>query len=650
MRYKLKCGGKKRIKALFGVDGAITAAATLAAAGITAAATNNAAKKQAKAITDSATTNANALKQQNQNNNALQKEQINFVRDQNKENRQQQQDIQTTLQMMAGQENMNDRLAATQDVAKYGGRPKRRKLSQPSYGGGGFRVTDGGGVIPLDVTEDGYGLYELYGNDHEHYHKTRGGKYKTGVGIKFNDGSEIEGEGNQNSNQGELLYVTPDGAKFISKHSIDGFNPTKAVMNGVHPEEAFMIQEAIKEQEGYNDDGTKQPHRSMKRLNGGFGPIMQQANMTQNPSNGTSSVATGVAFGLNNSATSPIGELQNKDIAKHGGRFRLRCGGRRKAKDGIYAGAGWNTAGNLLGAGITTIGNIFAGKRLANAYNNAGNILADAYSQMKGIDLSEIKREDFAAPHTMAVVRTPNTNINPQLERIRRNAAAETKQINNSTLSSAARQQRLAATNDKMMQQMNEQFAYKQNEDEKIKQANAQRITDTANENANRDVQANKDYTNQRLSLMQYNNDIENSKIAGIAQARADAIMQSSSAKANALQNSMNAFGSALSASGQSFANAYSAANKAKTDYENVMLGADTSAKIDAVIMKNDEVQARALYDSFKDSTNPDSIEYARRLNNKFHFDTTNVNNTTSSNNDTSINYRNRALGHAGSL
>lgn len=600
MRYKLKCGGKKRIKAVFGVDGALAAAGSIAAAGITAAATASAAKKQAKAITDSATTNANALKQQNQNNNALQKEQINFVRDQNKENRQQQQDIQTTLQMMAGQENMNDRLAATQDVAKYGGRPKRRKLSQPSYGGGGFRVTDGGGVIPLNVTEDGYGLYELYGNDHEHYHKTRGGKYKTGVGIKFDNGSEIEGEGNQNSNQGELLYVTPDDAKFISKHSINGFNPTKAVMNGVHPEEAFMIQEAIKEQEGYNDDGTKQPHRSMKRLNGGFGPIMQQANMTQNPSNGTGSVAAGVAFDLNNNATSPVGDLQNKDIARRGGRFRLKCGGRRKAGNGTYAGAGWNVGGNLLGAGITTIGNIFAGKRLANAYNTAGNILADAYSQMKGIDLSEINKSDFAAPHTMAVVRTPNTNINPQLERIRRNAAAETKQINNSTLSSAARQQRLAATNDKMMQQMNEQYAYKQNEDEKIKQANAQRITDTANANANRDVQANKDYTNQRLAMMQYNNDIENSKIAGIAQARADALTQGAAVKSQALQSSMNAFGNALTSSGNAFASAYDNNRKNNVEQAYALLGVNDVDQLKNVIATNDSKGAQVLYDKKK--------------------------------------------------
>ena len=192
MRYKLKNGGKSRPKAIFGVDGAITAAATLAAAGMTTAATLKAANQQSKAVESSARTQAEAIKAQTANNTDLQKESINFQRQINQENRQQQQDIQTTLQLMAGQQNMNDRLKATQEVAKYGGRPKRKKLSKmtsdiPSYGGARipFRVTDGGGVIPIQIDDAGYGLYELYGNDHDHYHKTSGGKYKSGVVLNL---------------------------------------------------------------------------------------------------------------------------------------------------------------------------------------------------------------------------------------------------------------------------------------------------------------------------------------------------------------------------------------------------------------------------------------------------------------------------------
>ena len=170
---------------------------------------------------------------------------------------------------------------------------------------------------------------------------------------------------------------------------------------------------------------------------------------------------------------------------------------------------------------------------------------------MHGIDLSEIDRSDYAPAHVMAVVSNADTNINPQLERIRRDAAAQNKQVNNSTMSSAARQQRLAGINDRSSQRASEQYAYKHNEDQKIQQANAERIQQASAANAQLDAQANQEYAKSKLALMQYNNDIENSKIAGAAQARADAMTQSSTASATAWQNSMNTIGSALAASGQ---------------------------------------------------------------------------------------------------
>lgn len=648
MRYKLKNGGKTRPKAIFGIDGGITAAATLAAASMTTAATIKAANQQAKAIESSAKTQAEAVKAQTTNNTELQKESINFQRQINQENRQQQQDIQNTLQIMAGQQNMNDRLKSTQEVAKYGGRPKRKKLSNmttntPFYGGARipFRVTDGGGVIPIQIDNNGYGLYELYGNDHDHYHKTSGGKYKSGVGIKFADGSTIEGEGNQNSNQGELLYVTPNDNMFISKHSIKGFNPAKAVQQGMHPQEAFDVQQQIKAIYDINDDGSKSDKLPRRESVIGLNQIVQYPFINNAINNAT--VAT--AYNQNNNDT---------QVAKCGGHRKLKCGGRIKKSNGGFwqnhGGAVYNGIGNVLGAGITAIGNSIAGRKLSNAYTNAGNILADAYSQMHGIDLSEISKSDYAPAHVMAVVSNADTNINPQLERIRRDAVAQTKQVNNSTMSSAARQQRLAGINDRSLQRASEQYAYKQNEDQKIQQANAERIQQASTTNANLDAQANQQYAQSKLALMQYNNDIENQKIAGAAQARADALTQSSTARATALQNSMNAVGSALAATGQGFANSYSAMQKSKNDYENVMIGADTSAKVDAVIMKNDETSARALYDSFKDSTNPNSIEYARRLNNKFHFED-NINNSINNNYTTSSNYnRARFLGQAGAI
>lgn len=603
-RIKLKCGGKRRRKAFFGADGAIMAAATLAAAGITAGATAAAAKSQAKSVVESAKTQAQSIKDQTANSNNLQKEQLAFTRSQNQENRQQQQDIQTTLQLMAGQENMNDRMERNKMQVKLGGKPKRRSITSPFYGGGQFQVTDGGGVIPISVTPEGYGLYELYGNDHEHYHKTSGGKRKTGVGIKFNDGSVVEGEGNQNTNQGELLYVTPNDAMFISKHSIDGFNPTKAVMNGIHPMQAFAIQEELKAEKGLNDDGSKSKRRSLKRMLGGPTQYLEQANMTQNPNNGTASVAGGVIYGINNSTTSPVEELQyNNSIAKRGGRIHLKCGGRKKAAWGDYAGATYNAAGNLLGSGISTWGNMWAANRLGNAYQEAGGILADAYSQMRGIDLNELKMEDYAAPHTLAVIRdSNNVSYDPQRERIRRNTASERREINRGTLSSAARQQRLAASNDRMLQRISEVDAAENNAREAIRQGNAERITQTAQENAYRDVLARRDFSRQRLSLLQYNNNIENSKIAGMAQARADALTQSSMAQAQGMQASMSAIGAGLANSGQGFASAFDAARKERTDFTNTYVGLGNEDKITAAILRYEQTGDKSFINSLLSS------------------------------------------------
>lgn len=610
MRYKLKNRCKSRPKAFLGIDGALTAAATLTAAGMTTAATIKAANQQAKAVESSARIQSDAIKAQTANNNDLQKENINFQRQINQENRQQQQDIQTTLQVMAGQQNMNDRLRATQEVAKYGGRPKRKKLSKMtsdtlSYGGARipFRVTDGGGVIPIQINDAGYGLYELYGNDHDHYHKTSGGKYKSGVGIKFADGSTIEGEGNQNSNQGELLYVTPNDNMFISKHSIKGFNPAKAVQEGMHPQDAFDTQQQIKAIYGINDDGSKSNNLPRREALIGLNQAIQYP-FVGNTINDT---ALAITYNQNNN--------NNNQAFKCGGHRRLKCGGRVKKGNGGFwqnhAGATYNAIGNVLGAGITAIGNGIAGRKLSNAYNNAGNILADAYSQMHGIDLSEINRSDYTPAHVMAAVSNADTNINPQLERIRRDAASQTKQVNNSTMSSAARQQRLAGINDRSLQRASEQYAYKQNEDQKIQQSNAERIQQASTTNAQLDAQANQEYAKSKLALMQYNNDIENSKIAGAAQARADAITQSNTASATAWQNSMNAIGSAIANTGQGFASSYEAVRKSDDDFANTYAGLGNEQQVKAALLRYERTGDDSYINSLLNGNSISDLERA---------------------------------------
>ena len=628
-RVKLREGGRPKKF----IGGLISGGATIAAAAMQAAATAAAAKTQSQAMMENARTQAKSIAAQTENNNQLQTESLAFTRQQNAENRQQQQDIQMTLQRLAGQANANDRMEAQKVQVKYGGRPKRRKLkSQPSYGGGDmpFRVTDGGGVIPIQVDPYGYGLYELYGNDHEHYHKAPGGKNKTGVGIKFNDGSVVEGEGNQNSNQGELLYVTPNDAMFISKHSINGFNPAKAVEAGVSPEEAFDYQEYLKTINGVADDGTKAKcgkRKSIKRLYGGYNPVDNFSNITQLPSNGTAPIAAGTIYMVNPSyATSPV-ERYGK--LKLGGRIKANIGYYNNYKNlgydyyptngvgntatngvgntainGVgntsysylpnnfwnnYGGATLNAIGNAGGATLGIIGNSIAGRTLANAYAKAGEIMYDTYSRMHGIDMSEIRKEDFAAPHTMAVIRDPNTNINPQLAHIDRNVATAIRETNRSTMSSAARQLRNAAAIDKGMQDKTERYAYKHNNDEQIKQQSAQTITQVAQANADRDVQARQNYANQYLDALKYNAGVDNARIAGMGQARADALTQAAGARATASQANWNTIGSAINATGNAFSTAFTDARKNNQDYANSWAALGNETKITSAFTRAEQ-------------------------------------------------------------
>ena len=180
-RKKAKCGRKK---AEFGSETAailaaagINSAATAAAAVVGSNATKEAARNQASATIASAQKQAQAIKEQNLKSKELQQESQAFIKDQNAENRELQKDIQMQLAMLTGQQNVNNRLEASKLVVKNGG------MTKPRYSLRGnnmpFKVTAGGYVIPVGNTPEGYNLFEIRGNDHEHYHKAPGGKNKT---------------------------------------------------------------------------------------------------------------------------------------------------------------------------------------------------------------------------------------------------------------------------------------------------------------------------------------------------------------------------------------------------------------------------------------------------------------------------------------
>lgn len=661
-RTKLKKITPNRPKAFLGIG---ETAADLAIAGAIMAssvantvATAKAADTQAKSVLEQGKIQTKALEEQNKNNIELANKTNDINKEEGQKNRQLQQDMNMTLQAGLGVENTNDRRESTKQMVKFGGKAKRKSIkSQPSYGGGRpFKVTDGGEAIPVVVDSDNYGLYELYGNDHEHYHKAQGGKYKSGVGVKFEDGTIVEGEGNQNSNLGELLYVTPNDKYFISKHNIAGFNPAKAVYSGMNPKEAFDIQETLKAVHGYRDDGRKVKHRSMKAFLGGTLPAFNMTSMPQTEPNGDAGVAVAKTkynslntllkrlpkfssfnipkidinnlIGTNANQQIPM-EQNTRSLAKCGKVVRSKkIAGGNWFKDqwNNNRGAVYNTIGNVGGTVISSIGNTIASNKLAKAYGEAGDMIANAYLQRSGIDLSNIKEDDFAAESSMAAIRNADTNINPMLERINRDAASETRNINRNSISSAARLNRLASTNDRRQQRVTEQYANKHNIDEQIKQGNAERITQVAQANADRKTQARRNYTDTLLKGMMYNNDIRNENIIGAAQARSDASLQGSTIKANTLQSNLGAFGSALINTGNAFASSWDAERNNKFNLFSTMAGADRSSQIAMMGLMSDDPAmqkyALSMYNTLRNGTTIQRKQ-AEQINSIFNFNNT---------------------------
>ena len=647
-RNRLRNGRKC---AQFGADGAIMAAATLAAAGINAATTISAAKQQADAVTKSAETNAEALNKQNENNNLLQEKSLNFTKEQNERNRDLQKDIQMNLQILAGQQNANAMRDAAKIQVKHGGSMRKRlrnanTLLRGSNGNLPFEVTDGGSVIPVGFTPEGYELYEIVGNDHEHYHKAQGGRNKTGVGIKFAGSQTIEGEGNQNSNQGELMLVTPDDAKFISKHTIKGYNPAKAVLAGQHPLEAFAIQEQIKDIYGISDDGKHQSTSPVRR-NRPYGGLTTLPITPDLSLDFLAPVATGMvagtrqlkcggrhkaAYGFNfgkppynnmdwfptttnwNSAIGDYNIPQTKsmtitptitrptlsnDVLSNSYHPTTTKSGMTTAQ-GNLLGAGINAGANLLAAGIGAIGNTIAARQLAGAYGQAGNMLANAYSQLRGVDMSALNRKDFRSAHAMAALQAPIVNTGAERSAAERSLQRTLKKIDRGTLSSAAAQNRSARAesdyNDRISQIESNADKLRQG----IIQENMARITQVANENANRDTKANQAYAQAYLNLLQYNNDIANERITGAAQARADALTQRASTLANMRAANAQGFAGAINAGGNAFANSLATNAKMQNELEMSRYGWTPENDLNYTIKNADIDNARLLYKRYK--------------------------------------------------
>ena len=676
---KLKNCGRR--KAIFGSqEAAILAAAginvagTMAASAIGASATKKAAQDQANATIQSAQKQAQAIKDQSAKSKEMQEQSQDFVKEQNAENRELQKDIQLQLQMLTGQQNVNDRLEASKIQVKNGGSTKRKlRLAGkfPSLLRGSenmpFVVTDGGTVIPIGKTPEGYDIYEILGNDHEHYHKAQGGKNKTGVGIKFADGNVIEGEGNQNTNQGEIMVNTPNNAYFISKHSIAGFNPAKMTLDGMHPLQAYAIQEQLKAANGISDDGKHNSTPVEKKLLGGE-PNSLYAMYNQ----------IGPQMGVDTVGDTTVGVASQFTDKKRS----LKCGGktRRKANNGLKW--NWNTgkwegsvandniqvpyapgkqpaatttntstggksstrgkgffsdwtAGNtvdLIGSGIGALGNIggalitasanrSAARTVADAQNRAANLMADAYRSLTGIDMNSIRREDYAAAHAMPVLQAPVSFAQQGISKIDRSLQRTLANAGKYSTSGASAQERMSRAEVNAQDARNEVYSEDQKQMQNIRQANAERVSRAAELNAQLDTQTNKEYTSAYLNALQYNNDINNQKILGAAGALSEGAINSANTMSAAQTSNAQAWANAILGGTQGFTSSLSAMADRKAKLASALLGAGSDSQASYYATVSSEGEARREYDALVAQYNATKDEdtkkrLARQINN----------------------------------
>ena len=612
-RKKLR---NQRPKALFGADGAIMAAATLAAAGIQAAAQYATGKQGADAALEGAKRQADALAQQNENANKLQTEMMQFTKDQNDQSRQVIKDNQMNLQLLAGAQSMRDRREQSKTIVKYGGSKRRRLMDiASSFLQGGnmpFRITDGGGVIPIGQTPEGFDIYKIYGDSHKEYHKSRGGKYKSGVGFKYPDGSEIEGE------RGEIAINTPNNMYFLSRHTRHGFNPAKAVESGMSPQYAYDIQETYKDIDGIDSEGNYTPpvERRYASLGGGVLPYYNTSipNDIYTIMPGATSVAFEQAQMNNRRNSFKNGGNVKQKIASLNNRRKLAGGG---FFNQWYASPIISGVGNFLGAGLSALGTGLGASYMNKRIGEATDVLANAYRNLKGVDINEVFGDNFNASFEqgayMPALRSSYYSADPWLEEVHRNMRRVQGAVGNTTGSTAAQLNRLSSANANAATEAGKIYANKANIEEQNKQQQMQAINEAAAHNAQLKIEGIKNKTGILADLAKFNAGIANEGTLGEAETIASGKMQQGQVRSNMWQGIANSLGSAITQTGLGFANALYNDNIRKDNLTMAKLSATDSGIVNYYGDRNTPLQeAKDYLTSLVDAANTATTQQKR--------------------------------------
>lgn len=584
---KSKQSIKRRPKALFGADGTIMAVAlglqTVNDTVNTILQVNQAkqaaqdAKASAKAQSDSiklaAEEQAAALKAQSENNNKLQEESMAFTKAENEKAREIQKNMQMNMEMMMGKQNAADRAKASKITVKYGG-DVRRKLKNggtnkshiPFTGELGFVITDGAEgvnnpVIPLEITPDGGVIMMVNPKLKDHDEKNKEGRKGFGVATATEHNPFIPTKSNLEMEGGEIFKAKPYTGieSVISKHKLPGtnFNPAANYLAGGNYEEVFNIAENIKSLKNISDSG-KGVKRG-KALNGtnlainqiypvqpniqtdSLGAISTSIIGTHNNNN---AITTG--FNVTDGQQNQVDRSRTNILAKYGKNRRCLAKKGLDSKTLGWMNIGTNTIGginstiaNMLGSGYTREANEEVARLMGEAYTESGDMMADAYNNLTGIDLSQISRDSFRTSPILAQLRTNRVNKNAELDEITRQYQDLSTEIDDNTLSSAARQTKRQKLATATTAARNKVYQQQQAEMDAINNANQELINDVNKTNMLAELQAGQGYTAARLEGLKYNADIANQRILGSASSKSDAILKTAGINANtALTNS----------------------------------------------------------------------------------------------------------------
>ena len=175
----------------------------------------------------------------------------------------------------------------------------------------------------------------------------------------------------------------------------------------------------------------------------------------------------------------------------------------------------------------------------------------------------------------MAAISSNYVDTSGQLSGLERAHQTGASDIKRNTASGAARLNRLGTLQTGVNQAKNEIYNQAALRADEIRKSNAELLTKTSIANADRDAKSASDYLNARLALAQYNNDIANERITGVAQTQADTILNKAGVKASTLQNNANSWANGIANGIGGIGDAFATNAKMRAEERMALIGAN---------------------------------------------------------------------------